>query len=47
MQIMSANKCPSSNSGFSLIEMAIVLVIIGLLVGAMVMPLSTQVEYQR
>lgn len=34
----------NSGAGFSLVEMAIVLVIIGLLVGGMLMPLSAQVE---
>lgn len=34
-------------SGFTLVEMAIVLVIIGLLLGGLLMPLSAQVEQQR
>lgn len=33
--------------GFTLVEMAIVLVIIGLLLGGMLMPLSTQMEQRR
>jgi prepilin-type N-terminal cleavage/methylation domain-containing protein len=33
--------------GFSLIEMAVVLVIIGVLMGSLLMPLSTQMEIQR
>lgn len=33
--------------GFSLVEMAVVLVIIGLLVGSLLVPLSTQMEQQR
>lgn len=34
-------------SGFTLVEMAIVLVIVGLLLGGLLMPLSAQVESQR
>lgn len=34
-------------SGFTLIEMAIVLVIVGLLLGGLLMPLSTQLNQQR
>ncbi len=34
-------------SGFSLIEMAVVLVIIGVLLGSLLMPLSVQMEVQR
>ena len=34
-------------SGFTLVEMAIVLVIIGLLLGGMLMPLSAQMEQRR
>lgn len=34
-------------SGFTLVEMAIVLVIVGLLLGGLLMPLSTQVEQRR
>lgn len=36
-----------SPAGFTLVEMAIVLVIVGLLLGGLLMPLSTQVEQQR
>lgn len=36
-----------SPTGFTLVEMAIVLVIVGLLLGGLLMPLSTQVEQQR
>lgn len=36
-----------SSSGFTLIEMAIVLVIIGLLLGGLLMPLSTQMEQKN
>lgn len=38
------SKCPSRVIGFSLVEMAIVIVIITLLLGAVLMPLGTQVE---
>lgn len=34
-------------SGFTLVEMAIVLVIVGLLLGGLLMPLSTQIEQRR
>ncbi|MHB1290583.1 MAG: prepilin-type N-terminal cleavage/methylation domain-containing protein [Sulfuricella sp.] len=34
-------------AGFTLVEMAIVLVIVGLLLGGLLMPLSTQVEQRR
>jgi len=37
----------SSPSGFTLVEMAIVLVIIGLLLGGMLMPLSAQMDQRR
>ncbi len=37
----------SKTKGFSLVEMAIVLVIIGLLLGGLLMPLSTQMEQRR
>ncbi|MFZ4536569.1 type II secretion system protein [Propionivibrio sp.] len=36
-----------SSGGFTLVEIAIVLVIVGLLVGGVLMPLSTQVEQKR
>ena len=35
------------SGGFTLVEMAIVLVIVGLLLGGLLMPLSTQVEQRR
>ncbi|MDM8569304.1 type II secretion system protein [Thiotrichales bacterium HSG1] len=35
------------SQGFTLIEMAIVLVIIGFLMGGLLMPLSTQIDYQK
>ena len=34
-------------AGFSLVEMAVVLVIVGLLLGSLMMPLSAQMENQR
>ena len=34
-------------SGFTLVEVAIVLVIVGLLMGGMLLPLSTRIEQQR
>lgn len=36
-----------TSNGFTLIEIAIVLVIVGLLLGGLLMPLATQVEVQR
>ncbi len=39
--------CKYEVRGFSLVEMAIVLVIIGLLLGGMLMPLSAQMEQRR
>ena len=36
-----------NRAGFTLVEMAIVLVIVGLLLGGLLMPLSAQVEQQR
>lgn len=44
-QIM--RKTTRKQSGFSLIEISIVLVIVGLLLGGMMMPLSTQMEKSR
>ncbi len=38
---------PRTTNGFTLIEIAIVLVIVGLLLGGLLMPLATQVEVQR
>jgi prepilin-type N-terminal cleavage/methylation domain-containing protein len=35
------------NNGFSLVEMAVVLVIIGLLLGGLIMPFTVQMEQQR
>ena len=40
-------KTMKNNSGFTLAEMAIVLVIVGLLIGGMLMPISTQLNHQR
>lgn len=37
----------TDRAGFTLVEMAIVLVIVGLLLGGLLMPLSTQVEQRR
>lgn len=37
----------TNRAGFTLVEMAIVLVIVGLLLGGLLMPLSAQVEQQR
>jgi prepilin-type N-terminal cleavage/methylation domain-containing protein len=37
----------TSNRGFSLVEMAVVLVILGLLIGALVLPLSGQLDAKR
>jgi len=37
----------TNRAGFTLVEMAIVLVIVGLLLGGLLMPLSTQVEQRR
>ena len=39
--------CRFKPSGFTLVEMAIVLVIIGLLLGGMLMPLSAQMDQRR
>lgn len=39
--------CVKKPTGFTLVEMAIVLVIIGLLLGGLLMPLSAQLEQQR
>jgi len=39
--------CVKNSTGFTLVEMAIVLVIIGLLLGGLLMPLSAQLEQQR
>lgn len=39
--------CRNHPFGFTLVEMAIVLVIVGLLLGGMLMPLSAQVEQRR
>lgn len=41
---MDMNDCRIKTAGFSLVEMAIVLVIIGLLLGSLLMPLSSQIE---
>jgi prepilin-type N-terminal cleavage/methylation domain-containing protein len=41
------NTCSFKHSGFTLVEMAIVLVIVGLLLGGMLMPLSAQMEQRR
>lgn len=38
---------PSRNGGFSLAEMAVVLVIVGLLIGGMLAPLATQMEQRN
>ena len=40
-------QCKRPDSGFTILEMAVVLVIIGLLLGGMLIPLSTQVESTR
>lgn len=40
-------QCPSYQSGFTLVEMAIVLAIVGLLLGGLLRSLSAQVESQR
>ncbi len=37
----------ADKSGFSLVEMAVVLVIVGLLLGGLMVPLSTQMEQQK
>lgn len=39
--------CASTHKGFSLVEIAIVLVIVGLLLGGLLLPLSAQVEGRR
>lgn len=44
---MKTKPIPPIFSGFTLVEMAIVLVIVGLLLGGLLMPLSAQVEQQR
>ena len=41
------NTPPYKNTGFSLVEMAIVLVIVGLLLGGMLTPLSMQMEQRK
>lgn len=44
---MPLNRCHRPPAGFSLIEMAIVLLIVSLLLGGLLMPLSAQVEQRR
>lgn len=46
---MTANKGPymKTENGFTLVEMAIVLVIVGLLLGGLLMPLATQIEQKK
>lgn len=44
---MKIVRVPVRQRGFSLIEIAIVLVIVGLLLGGLLMPLATQVDQQR
>ncbi len=43
----SAQATPTAQGGFSLLELAIVLLIMGLLLGGLVMPLSARVDQQR
>lgn len=49
MNVRPMNMEPSvkNSTGFTLVEMAIVLVIVGLLLGGLLMPLSAQVEQRR
>jgi prepilin-type N-terminal cleavage/methylation domain-containing protein len=46
---MTRNSSPnaSTNGGFTLVEVAIVLVVVGLLIGGLITPLSTQMEQRR
>ncbi|MBZ0095875.1 MAG: prepilin-type N-terminal cleavage/methylation domain-containing protein [Sulfuricella sp.] len=44
---MKPTSFQQAHSGFTLVEMAIVLVIVGLLLGGLLMPLSTQIEQRR
>jgi len=44
---MKTKSYPRHPSGFTLVEMAIVLVIVGLLLGGLLMPLQAQIENQR
>jgi prepilin-type N-terminal cleavage/methylation domain-containing protein len=41
------NRVPSRTHGFTLIEMAVVVAVIGLLLGSLLVPLATQVEERR
>jgi prepilin-type N-terminal cleavage/methylation domain-containing protein len=43
----SMNEHNASQQGFTLVEVAIVLVVVGLLIGGLVTPLSTQIEQRR
>lgn len=45
--IIATNKCTSHQTGFSLVEMAIVLLIVSLLLGGLLPTLSGQLEHQR
>lgn len=44
---MSINNQRSCHSGFTLVEMAVVLVIVGLMLGGLMIPLSAQLDQQR
>jgi prepilin-type N-terminal cleavage/methylation domain-containing protein len=46
-KILQESTVKMNRAGFTLVEMAIVLVIVGLLLGGLLMPLSAQIEQRR
>lgn len=47
MNSLGARKCRSRQSGFSLIELGVVVVVVSLLLGVLLVPLNSQVDIQR